>query len=116
MDKSNYVSLSGALVKDAIIRKNDKGSDYVLFTLSVPQTGIKWYDYINCIAFSGNADIIARSPPKGTFYHIEGRINGKFRQFGCCTICRYRADPKDSYDISVLAWIGLFTCNISLSP
>ena len=38
MNKSNYVSLSGTLVKDAIIRKNDKGSDYVLFTLSVPQT------------------------------------------------------------------------------
>lgn len=64
MNKSNYVSLSGTLVKDAIIRKNDKGSDYVLFTLSVPQTGTKWYDYINCIAFSGNADIIARSPSK----------------------------------------------------
>lgn len=46
MNKSNYVSLSGTLVKDAIIRKNDKGSNYVLFTLSVPQTGTKWNDYI----------------------------------------------------------------------
>lgn len=36
MNKTNYVSLIGTLVKDAIIRKNDKGSDYVLFTLSVP--------------------------------------------------------------------------------
>ena len=52
MNKSNYVSLSGTLVKDAIIRKNEKGSDYVLFTLSVPQIGTKWYDYINCIAFN----------------------------------------------------------------
>ena len=75
MDKSNYVSLSGTLVKDAIIRKNDKGSDYVLFTLSVPQTGTKWYDYINCIAFNKNAAIITKSPLKGTFYHIEGRIH-----------------------------------------
>ena len=75
MDKSNYVSLSGALVKDAIIRKNDKGSDYVLFTLSVPQIGTKWYDYINCIAFSNNAAIIAKSPLKGTSYHVEGRIH-----------------------------------------
>ena len=58
------------LVKDAIIRKNDKGSDYVLFTLSVPQTGTKWYDYINCIAFNENAAIIAKSPLKGTPYHI----------------------------------------------
>ena len=116
MNKSNYVSLSGTLVKDAIIRKNDKGFAYVLFTLSVPRTGTKWYDYINCIAFNENAAIITKNPLKGTPYHIEGRINGKFRQFGCCTICRYRADPKDSYDISVLAWIGLFTCNISLSP
>ena len=75
MDKSNYVSLSGVLVKDAIIRKNDKGSNYVLFTLSVPQTGTKWYDYINCIAFSNNASIIAKNPSKGTSYHVEGRIH-----------------------------------------
>lgn len=46
MNKSNYTSLSGTLVKDAIIRKNDKGSNYVLFTLSVPQIGTKWNDYI----------------------------------------------------------------------
>lgn len=75
MDKSNYVSLSGALVKDAIIRKNDKGSDYVLFTLSVPQTGTKWHDYINCIAFNENAVIIAKNPSKGVSYRIEGRIH-----------------------------------------
>ena len=75
MNKSNYVSLSGTLVKDAIIRKNDKGSDYVLFTLSVPQIGTKWYDYINCIAFNENAAIIAKNPLKGTSYHIEGRIH-----------------------------------------
>ena len=75
MNKSNYVSLSGTLVKDAIIRKNDKGSNYVLFTLSVPQTGTKWYDYINCIAFSNNASIIAKNPSKGTSYHVEGRIH-----------------------------------------
>ena len=75
MNNSNYVSLSGTLVKDAIIRKNEKGSDYVLFTLSVPQIGTKWYDYINCIAFSNNAAIIAKSPLKGTSYHVEGRIH-----------------------------------------
>ena len=75
MDKSNYVSLSGTLVKDAIIKQNDKGSDYVLFTLSVPQTGTKWYDYINCIAFNENAAIISKNPLKGTPYHIEGRIH-----------------------------------------
>lgn len=75
MNKSNYVSLSGTLVKDAIIKQNDKGSDYVLFTLSVPQTGTKWYDYINCIAFNDNAAIIAKNPSKGTSYHIEGRIH-----------------------------------------
>ena len=75
MNKSNYVSLRGTLVKDAIIRKNDKGSDYVLFTLSVPQTGTKWYDYINCIAFNENAAIIAKNPSKGTSFHIEGRIH-----------------------------------------
>ena len=75
MNKSNYVSLSGTLVKDAIIKQNDKGSDYVLFTLSVPQTGIKWYDYINCIAFNENAAIIAKNPSKGVSYRIEGRIH-----------------------------------------
>ena len=75
MNKSNYVSLSGTLVKDAIIKQNDKGSDYVLFTLSVPQAGTKWYDYINCIAFSDNAFVIAKSPSKVTSYHIEGRIH-----------------------------------------
>ena len=75
MNTSNYVSLSGILVKDAIIKQNDRGSDYVLFTLSVPQIGTKWYDYINCIAFSNNAAIIAKSPLKGTSYHVEGRIH-----------------------------------------
>ena len=75
MNKSNYVSLRGTLVKDAIIKQNDKGSDYVLFTLSVPQTGIKWYDYINCIAFNENAAIIAKNTSKGVSYRIEGRIH-----------------------------------------
>ena len=75
MNKTNYVSLIGTLVKDAIIKKNNKGSDYVLFTLSVPQTGTKWYDYINCIAFSNNASIIAKNPSKGVSYRIEGRIH-----------------------------------------
>ena len=75
MNKSNYVSLSGTLVKDAIIRKNDKGFAYVLFTLSVPRTGTKWYDYINCIAFNENAAIIAKNPSKGASYRIEGRIH-----------------------------------------
>ncbi|MDD7466350.1 MAG: hypothetical protein PUK65_00740 [Floccifex porci] len=64
-------------------------------------------------ASSKNAVIIAKSPSKGTPYHIEGRINGKFRQFGYCSICGYHAYPKDSYDISVLTWAGLFTCNVS---
>lgn len=75
MNKSNYVSLSGTLVKDAIIKQNDKGSDYVLFTLSVPQTGTKWYDYINCIAFNENAAIIVKNSSKGVSYRIEGRIH-----------------------------------------
>ncbi len=75
MNKSNYVSLSGTLVKDAIIKQNDKGSDYVLFTLSVPQVGTKWYDYINCIAFNDNAAIIASNPSKGTPYRIERIIH-----------------------------------------
>lgn len=75
MNKSNYVSLNGTLVKDAIIKQNDRGSDYVLFTLSVTQTGTKWYDYINCIAFNDNATIIAKNPLKGTHYHVEGRIH-----------------------------------------
>ena len=75
MNKSNYVSLSGTLVKDAIIRKNDKGSNYVMFTMSVHKNAKKWYDYINCIAFSDNVSVIAKSPSKGTSYHIEGRIH-----------------------------------------
>ncbi len=29
MNKSNYVSLSGTLVNDAIIKQNDKSSNYV---------------------------------------------------------------------------------------
>lgn len=33
-----------------------------------------------------------------------GRINGKFRQFGYCSICGYHADPKDSYEEAALAW------------
>ena len=69
------MSLSGTIVKDAIIKQNGKGSDYVLFTLSVPQIGTKWYDYINCIAFNENAAIISKNPLKGTPYHIEGRIH-----------------------------------------
>ena len=33
-----------------------------------------------------------------------GRINGKFRQFGYCSICGYHADPKHSYEEAALAW------------
>ena len=55
MSKSNYVSLYGTLIKDAVIKTNDKGNEYALFTLSVPQDGTKWCDYINCIAFGACA-------------------------------------------------------------
>ena len=58
MSKSNYVSLYGTLIKDAVIKTNDKGNEYALFTLSVPQDGTKWCDYINCIAFGDTAAIL----------------------------------------------------------
>ena len=71
MSKSNYVSLYGTLIKDAVIKTNDKGNEYALFTLSVPQDGTKWCDYINCIAFGDTAAIVKDNPDQNTPFHVD---------------------------------------------
>ena len=83
MSKSNYVSLYGNLIKDAVIKTNDKGNEYALFTLSVPQDGTKWCDYINCIAFGDTAAIVKDNPDQNTPFHVEGRIHtGSYQKNG----------------------------------
>ena len=83
MSKSNYVSLYGTLIKDAVIKTNDKGNEYGLFTLSVPQDGAKWCVYINCIAVGDTAAIVKNNPDQNTPFHVEGRIHtGSYQKNG----------------------------------
>ena len=92
MSKSNYVSLYGTLIKDAVIKTNDKGNEYALFTLSVPQDGTKWCDYINCIAFGDMANDICKHGDKDTGFCIVGNLRTS----------SYEKDGKKQYSTNVV--------------
>jgi len=74
----NKVLLVGNLTKDVELRRSTSGTAYVLFNVAVsrrvaagqqPQT-----DFINCVAWSKTAELMAQFLHKGSKVGVEGRV------------------------------------------
>lgn len=74
----NKAILVGRLTKDIDLRKTPNGASVVQFTLAVnrrvKQQGQPDADFINCQAWNGTADNMARYLHKGSLIGVEGRI------------------------------------------
>lgn len=75
----NRVVLVGRLTRDPEMRTTSSGISQTRFTLAVNrrtanQSGEREADFINCVAWRGTADAIAKYLTKGRELAVEGRI------------------------------------------
>ena len=75
----NKVLLIGRITKDPEIRYTQSGIPSVNFTIAVDRgmrdaNGNRQADFINCVAWRGQADFISRFIKKGYLMSVEGRI------------------------------------------
>ena len=75
----NKVLLIGRITKDPEIRYTQNGIPSVSFTIAVDRgmrdaNGNRQADFINCVAWRGQADFISRFIKKGFLMSVEGRI------------------------------------------
>ncbi len=78
----NSVCLTGRLTKDVELQKTGKGTSVVNFTVAVDdrlkgQNGEKTSSFLNCRAFGGCADILAKYTHKGSLVGVEGYLYQK---------------------------------------
>lgn len=69
----NNVCLIGRLTKEPELRSNEK-STMAKFTLAINRRGTDEADYISCIAWNSQAELIEKYIHKGTQLAIKGRI------------------------------------------
>ena len=75
----NKVILIGRMTKDPELRATQSGINKATFTLAIDrpylnQEGERDADFINCVAWRGQADNIAKYCSKGSQVAVEGRI------------------------------------------
>ena len=74
----NKVVLVGRITKDPVLRKTANGASVVSFTVACTrrfkQEGQPDADFINTVAWSKTADIVAQYTHKGSLVGVEGRI------------------------------------------
>ncbi len=75
----NKVLLTGRITKDPELRYTQNGIPSVNFTLAVDRgmrdaNGNRQADFINCVAWRGQADFISRFIRKGYLMAVEGKI------------------------------------------
>lgn len=78
----NKVLLIGRITKDPEVRYTQTGVPTVSFSLAVDRgirdaNGNRQADFINCVAWRGQADFIARFIKKGYLMSIEGRLQSR---------------------------------------
>ncbi len=77
----NHIVLMGRLAKDPDLRKTASDVSVVSFTLAVErdykQGDEKVTDWIDCTAWRGTADFIARNFTKGRMMCVEGALNSR---------------------------------------
>lgn len=75
----NRVILKGNLVRDPEIKANPNGDEYAYFTIGVRRdrknaNGQYDSDFLKCIAFGNNAEVMKKYFKKGNGILIEGRL------------------------------------------
>ena len=74
----NKAILEGRIVRDIELRKTASGKSYTSFTLAVNRTykkeGQPDADFITCVAWGKNADVLEKYTEKGTLISVDGRI------------------------------------------
>jgi single-strand DNA-binding protein len=73
----NEVALIGRLVKDPEITYLESGTHVARFTLAVPKEGKdkEGADFIRCVTFNKNADVVERYLSKGRQVGATGRLS-----------------------------------------
>ena len=75
----NRIILMGRLTAAPELKKTQSGTAYVRFTLAVDrdykgQSGEKETDFIDCVAWRGTAEFVAKYFDKGRMAAVEGRL------------------------------------------
>lgn len=74
----NNIALMGRLVRDPDTRKTATGKSVTSFTLAVERdiktNGEKETDFIDCVAWNGTADLVAKYFTKGRMAVVRGRL------------------------------------------
>ncbi|MBI2124480.1 single-stranded DNA-binding protein [Candidatus Pacearchaeota archaeon] len=65
----NYFNCSGKLARNAVIKGNEK--KVLLFTVAAPNDGSKRVDFIPCILFKPNEEVIELLASKGKGLEVE---------------------------------------------
>ena len=78
-NSSNNVNLIGRLTKDPELKMTSGGQPMVRFTIAVNREfknkeGVREADFINCIAWRGQAESIAKYVGKGSLVGVNGRL------------------------------------------
>lgn len=84
----NKVILKGNLVREPEIKANQNGDEYAYFTIAVKRNnknanGEYESDFLKCIAFGNNANVMKTYFKKGSGILIEGRLRtGSYEKDG----------------------------------
>lgn len=74
----NKAILEGRIVREIELRKTASGKSYTSFTLAVNRTykqeGQPDADFITCLAWGKNADVLEKYTEKGTLISVDGHI------------------------------------------
>lgn len=75
----NKVFLKGNLVREPEIKANSNGDEFAYFTIAVKRdrknaNGEYDADFLKCIAFGNNAEVIKKYLKKGSGILVEGRL------------------------------------------
>lgn len=74
----NNITLMGRIVRDPENRKTATGKSVTSFTLAVERdiktNGEKETDFIDCVAWNGTADLVAKYFTKGRMAVVRGRL------------------------------------------
>lgn len=74
----NKAILEGRIVREIELRKTASGKSYTSFTLAVNRTykqeGQPDADFITCVAWGKNADVLEKYTEKGTLISVDGHI------------------------------------------
>ena len=75
----NQITLHGRLTRDPELRRTQSGTAVCSFTLAVDrdvknQDGTRTTDFIDCVAWSGTAELVSKHFRKGSAALVSGRL------------------------------------------